>query len=149
MRIPIESFYTSGSANISNLWYENGSFSVQRGDRSLFQISKDNTDKSLQGISLEQIEKVKRIGYFTIVESLGFSGDYSIRYTCRLFGGGNGPSHESNSNNVSSHSASSNNDYACTHNDRPGISIADIAEHAGQFELWKCWKRCNGPCVWS
>ncbi|HEV3269595.1 MAG TPA: hypothetical protein VGZ69_02980 [Candidatus Rhabdochlamydia sp.] len=84
----------------------------------------------MQGISAEQVEKAKKIGYFTIVKSLGSSDNYSIRHTCRLSGGGNGPSHESNSNN-----ASSNNDYACAHNDRPGVSVADIAEHAGNLDF--------------
>ncbi|MDR2539357.1 MAG: hypothetical protein LBC45_01885 [Chlamydiales bacterium] len=150
MRIPIENFYISGSANINNLWYEDGTFSVQREDRSLFQISKNNTDKSLQGISPEQVEKAKKIGYFTIVESLGFSGDYSIRHTYRLFGGGNGSSHESNhenassqnepsresnSDNASSHKSSNNDCCDCGHNDRSGVSIADIVEHAGNLDF--------------
>lgn len=137
MRIPIENFYTNSSANINNLWYEDGSFSVQRGNGSFFKISKNNTDKNLQGISSEQVEKAKKIGYFTLVESLGFSDNYSIRHTCRLVGGGNGPSHESNSSNDSSsyNNSSNNNDYACAHNDRPGVSIADIAEHAGNLDF--------------
>lgn len=72
MRISIENFYVIGSANINNLWYEDGSFSVQRGNGSPFRISKDNIDKNLRGISPKQIEKINKIGYFTIHES--FSG---------------------------------------------------------------------------
>ncbi|PWU16250.1 MAG: hypothetical protein C5B45_00810 [Chlamydiae bacterium] len=140
MRVSIENFYVRGSANISNLWYEDGSFSIQRRNGSLFRISKDNTDKNLRGIPPEQVEEISKIGYFTIFESLGPSGNYSVNYTCRLLGGGNGPSHESNTSNAnndspSNNSSSNSNDYACAHNDRPGVSIADIAEHAGNLNF--------------
>ncbi|WP_215216935.1 hypothetical protein [Candidatus Rhabdochlamydia sp. W815] len=137
MRRSIENFYARGSANINNLWYEDGSFSVQRGNESPFRISKDNIDKNLRGISPKQIEKINKIGYFTIFESLGSCENYSINYTYRLLGGGNGSSHESNASNDSpnNNSSSNSNDYACTHNDRPGVSIADIAEHAGNLNF--------------
>ncbi|MGL4540017.1 MAG: hypothetical protein ACRCU0_03480 [Candidatus Rhabdochlamydia sp.] len=142
MRIPIENFHASSSANINNLWYEDGSFSIQKGNGSLFQISKDNTAKNLRGISPKQVEKANKIGYFTIVESLGSPRNYSINHMCRLFGGGNEPSRESSTSNSSNDNSSSNennspsnNDYACAHNDRPGVSVADIAEHAGNLNF--------------